>query len=383
MVIVVAGCDNSRRPTDDDNDNVVLTSFPNAVGMLWVYEVHDSLTEATDTVWVSVTDTAGYPAGQVVLRWRLNWNSTVSGENRYAYSAIGMDTIDFWTESRPQLMFLERFVLPMSRGTEWIAPIGADTSRVADIGTVTVPAGSFRGSAHIERKWNPGLCGDGNWSWTWIAPDVGVVSRYMYSKASDGGSTWFTVNQTWELLEYHLGTFPLSRFPNTVGTEWVYQVVDTSIDLVDTVTVAVVSKVEVSWADSATVWQFIGREFTDTLYVGVAGNRVHVAHDTIIRRFNDWYYEFPLAVGRHWGAHPSASFPTIDGKGSMRTPAGDFPSAFHYRMFDGAFNYYWEVDDWLVPGVGIVARTYTIFDSGPAFTQEWTLLEYEIASWSD
>ncbi|MEE8149928.1 MAG: hypothetical protein V3T75_05695, partial [candidate division Zixibacteria bacterium] len=29
--------------------------FPNTIGVLWKYQVYDSLTETTDTVWFSIT----------------------------------------------------------------------------------------------------------------------------------------------------------------------------------------------------------------------------------------------------------------------------------------------------------------------------------------
>ncbi|MDH3938256.1 MAG: hypothetical protein OEV68_13080, partial [candidate division Zixibacteria bacterium] len=220
--------------------------------------------------------------------------------------------------------------------------------------------------------------GGGSWSQTWFAPDVGAVRRYLFSAWSDGSSIRISVNQTWELLRYDLSTFYLSRFPNSVGTQWVYQVIDTSLDLVDTVTVTIKSEVPVSWADSGWLWQRRGRLATDTVYMGVSDDILFVSHSDDILYFDSWYYEFPLTVGRHWGMEYFGAIPVIVDKGAVTSLAGEFPSAFHYRMSGGAFNDYWTVDDWLVPGVGMVRREYTTFGLGPAFEQQWNLISYRV-----
>jgi hypothetical protein len=277
-------------------------------------------------------------------------------------------------------MLLERFVLPLSLGSEWTVQGVNDTSRVTDIGTVTVKAGTFGPAALVERSWNRDLEGGGNWSRVRVAPNVGIVSRHLFSQRTDGGGHfWSTVNQTWELLRYDLSTLSRHRFLNSVGTKWVYELRGFWPGLVDTVMVTIVSEVTVSWADSAMLWQYIGREFTDTLYVGAVGEELFFSHSTDILSFDSWYYEFPLAVGRHWGIEYFNAIPMILDKGSVTSLAGEFPSAFHYSMFDAAFNSYWGVEDWLVPGVGAVLRKTTRMDFGPpAFSQDWTLISYNV-----
>ena len=367
-------CGDDDKPT---GSSPTVNSLPNAVGMLWVYEVYDSLTEITDTVWISVTDTAYHMDASTSLQWRTNWTVTDSVVDRYVL--VQGDTIDIFSDSTTEPMLLERFAFPLSPGSEWTVQGVNDTSRVTDVGTVTVKAGTFGYAALVERSWDRDFEGGGNWSQTWVAPNVGVVSRYLYNQRTDGGGHfWFTVNQTWELLRYDLSTYSMRRFPNSVGTEWVYQVVHIERDLVDTVTVTIVSDVSVSWADSGKLWQYIGSEFTDTLYVGAIDEELFFSHSQDILYLDSWYYEFPLAVGRWWGVDTFAPIPEVYDKGPVSTGAGDFSSAFHYRMSGGAFNSYWGVEDWLVPGVGVVLRKTTQMDLGPVLSQDWTLISYNV-----
>lgn len=70
--------------------------------------------------------------------------------------------------------------------------------------------------------------------------------------------------------------------------------------------------------------------------------------------------------------------PEIIDKGPIEVPARQFESAFQYRMFGGGFNYYWTLEEWLVPYVGVVKRKQGIMDFGPTIYIEWTLLSYEL-----
>ncbi|MDH3937144.1 MAG: hypothetical protein OEV68_07405, partial [candidate division Zixibacteria bacterium] len=132
---------------------------PDGVGLLWIYEVYDSLTLTTDTVWVSVTDTVSHSDGATSLRLRLNWTVADVVVDRYA--KIQGDTIDITSDTTVGSMFLERFILPLTVGSEWIVSGGTDTSRVTDVGTVTVEAGRFDSAALIERVWNRDFEGGG------------------------------------------------------------------------------------------------------------------------------------------------------------------------------------------------------------------------------
>jgi hypothetical protein len=367
----LCACDKTPTPADS---GYLLGLFPHAVGMLWIYEVYDSLTQATDTVWVSVTDTVSYEAA---LRWRMYWAAADSVAERRAF--LRGDTIDLYSDEAASPVFLVRFVWPVSMGAVWTGPFGIDTSRVADTETVVVPAGHFPGSARIERSWNTDFEGGGNWSQTWVAQDVGIVRKYVHHAFSDGTQITITVNQSWELLRYHLSTFAFGQFPNTVGTQWTYRVMDVGNGWEDTVTVTVATRMQLAWADSVTVWHYAGRLLQDTMYVATIGDQVHVVPDTMLRfGLRSWYYRFPLAVGRHWGMILPPADHAVDDKGPISTPAGDFAAGFHYTMRGGVLNEYWGVDDWLVPDVGLVVHLYWEFPfSGPRVQQEWVLLNFQ------
>jgi hypothetical protein len=355
-----------------------IEQLPSQIGMLWKYEVYDSLAETTDTVWVSVTDEVHQTiTGSSVFVWGINWKTQYRIEWRTVILngdtvVINADTVQ--TDADP----LERFVFPLQPGKEWTGPFEIDTSRVTEVGTIQVPAGTFTGAARVERVWNRDFEGGCNWSATWIAPNVGVVSRHLIDSANPGdGNFIVTMNQTWQLYDYDLSTFSLGQFPNSVGSEWVYQLVDTLIDLVDTVTVRVVGKFQSQFFDSVMVWAYEGREYTDTVFVGISGPTVSVFFDTLaVMPFVAWPYEFPMAVGRHWGIYTFSEIPQVDDKGSVRTSAGNFRSAFHYRASGLWLNDFWSVDDWLVPGVGVVKRRFSRWVLGPVAAQEWTLLSY-------
>jgi len=367
---------------DDDNPTSggLVSQLPNQVGMLWTYEVYDSLTQTKDTVSISITDTA-LSSGQGLL-WRTRWHSiSFVTEN---ISVINGDTVDFIIDTTFIAPPLERFVFPLTLGNQWEIsrnPPASDTSEVTDFGTVTVPAGQFINSALIERKFNDGFEGGYDSSQTWVAPNVGIVSRYFYSIGADGGGGFFVVkNETWELIDYDLSTFSMNQFPSAIGDEWVYELIDSRFAGPDTVTVSIISDLQIDGFDSTRVWLMQGSLITDTQFVSYINNQVWMSEDTVMNSLFDWRYQFPLSVGRNWSGFPIvvAFYQFVIAKESIATAAGNFPSAFNYVAQGGGLNVYWGVDDWLVAGVGVVKRNYWIYDFGPGYSQEWTLLSYKL-----
>ena len=369
-------------PTGSGGDTIH-DPFPNAVGMLWKYEVYDSLAETVDTVWVSVTEMRVSIAEISAYQWRLYWQSSGEVEDR----VVGFrgDTIDILTDStQGDIELLERFVFPLEEGATWIGPSIYDTCRVTEIGTVVVPAGTFRNSALVEHAWNLDFEGGGNWTETWLAPDVGIAYRHEYQAYSDGTTITVLENQVWRLIEYDLRTFSLAQFPNTIGTQWVYQVVSTTAGFgvdtvfVDTVTVTVIDRVSILGPDSLLVWEFLGREYADSSFVGTLNNIVTVSSDTLqmIPPSPAWSYEFPMTVGKYWGTvSPTCR---VSDKCLVSTPAGNFQTTF-CCIESGGMPGSWMVRDWLAPGVGVVKRVYSPFTAYPMPYQEWTLLSFDPA----
>ena len=379
FILGLGSCGDDDTPTGGQPGPV--DQFPTQIGMLWKYQVYDSLSHVTDTVWVSVTEGLPSVPEITVFVWRLYWTTRDSLVVRDV--VLNGDTVEFWTDTtqtEPDL--LERLLFPLELGREWVAPVGygADTSRVEEIGTVTVPAGTFNNAALVTRVWNPDFEGGGNWSTTWLADNVGIVYRHLLSAFNPGGGVVITLNQTWKLIGYDLSTFSLKQFPNSIGTEWVYEWVDTLLDLVDTVSVTVIDKIEMPNFDSVMIWAYEGREYNDTVFVATSGRIVTMFLDTLaVMPFISWQYVFPMAVGRHWGIETFAAIPIVDDKAPVRTPAGYFRSSFHYWMDGGFLNDYWAGEDWLVPGIGVAKRNYTRWGLGPQAQQQWTLLSYRPA----
>jgi len=247
VIAVVAFCS-----CDDDVRNATggtqVISMPNSVGMLWVYEVYDSLTQTTDTVSVSITD-----AVVEGLRWRVFWQVGDSVSERIA--VVRGDTLDFIIDTNFIAPPLERFVFPLSLGSQWSTSSGTDSSFITDINTVSIRAGTFMSSALVERIWNFGIEGGHDSSMTWVAPNVGIVSRYFYGTIADGGGN-LTVykNQTWELIEFDLSTFSMNQFPGANGSEWTYEIVDSRLNVPDTVTVSIANSVQIAGFDSTKMW---------------------------------------------------------------------------------------------------------------------------------
>ena len=377
---------------DDDNNPIgggggVNNPFPNAVGMLWKYEVFDSLTDATDTVWVSVTNSELTRCGYTKYSWRTYWITRDSVVDQSALVWIDTAMVEIVVDSPQEPALLERFVFPLEEGASWNGPSIYDTCRVTEIGTVTVPAGTFHNSALVEHAWNMGLWGGGDSTKTWLAPNVGIAYRHEYQTYSDGTTITVLENRIWKLLEYDLNTFSLAQFPNTVGTEWVYELVEyiSGSTFVDTVTVTIVDRIDMAYRDSATIWEFEGDRYSDTMFVAVSGPYVFEMFDTLgLMPFLSWTYEFPMAVGRNWpfdGVVPLDNFvpgTLVDDKAPVVTPADHFPTGFHYIAVGGGELYLsWVVNDWVVPGVGVVKRTFLKVYDGPPITQHWTLLHYD------
>jgi len=375
LLVFLCSCDDDP-PTGGGRHPI--DQLPSQVGMLWKYQVYDSLTQATDTVWVSVTEELPSIPELTAFAWRMYW--TTRDKVVWIDVSFRGDTVDIYTDSaKNEPDPIERLAFPLEVGREWVIPFGVDTSRVEEVGTILVPAGTFTNAARVERVWNRDFEGGYDQSTTWIARNVGIVSRHYFSESNLGDGTFIvTKNQTWQLYAFDLSTFRLSQFPNSIGTEWVYQLVDTLIDLVDTVKVRVVGKLQNQYYDSVMVWAFRGREYIDTMFVATDGQVVSEFFDTlVVMPFVFWPYEFPMAVGRHWGILTSAPIPHVDDKARVMTPAGSFRSGFRYRMGGGFLNEYWYLEDWLVPGVGVATRKFGRWGFGPSVSQEWTLLSFQ------
>ncbi len=384
LLIFISSCgDNS--PTGQGGGKIDF-DFPNAIGMLWKYQVYDSLSQTTDTVWFSITDTIRINSNEIFTERR---EKHLAGASfGWQYLQFRGDTLEIFDDTIG-VQANERIVFPLELGSSWTGPVSVDdTSTVTLVGQIEVPAARFSNGARIDRSWNLDFEGGGNWSQTWVAPGVGVVYRYRRSQFNDGGGITVTTNEVWELIEYDLTTFGLHQFPNRVGAEWVYEEIDSMLtgpDSItvefDTVTVTIVDSGQFESGDLYTIWQFVSRNMTDTQLVVTGEERLSFLRDTTLGLpFWDLYYIFPLAVGRFWGVESILPLPHVLDKEPVLTPVQNFASCFHTRMDGGMLNSYWSQEDWLVPGVGIVKSRRWQFGYIPPMKRTWTLIDYHLAN---
>lgn len=207
--ICLVGCGKDKSPTggggDDTTGDGGLQEFPSRVGMLWVFELHDSLLGEIDTVMVSVTDLLASGGDSTMYRWHY---SMTRHDTTYTWTklvTVHEDTVVIRSESSPKSPLSDRFVFPLLYDLGWVGDNEGDTNHVIDTGEVTVKAGSFTG-ALIETIWSQRY-GGGYWtSRTWIVPEVGILNRYFKATYSIGSDQITLVNQTWELIRYDLST---------------------------------------------------------------------------------------------------------------------------------------------------------------------------------
>jgi hypothetical protein len=358
--------------------------------MLWSYQVYDSLTQEMDTVLVSVVDTISFNPSEPRTIWKSRSNAT--GDVTENYVGVKGDTLSILSDTLGDVD-IELFVYPFELGAEWEGGSGFhDTARVTQVGAVSTPAGVFTNATRIERTWNQDFEGGGDFSVTWIVPNVGIVFRHFHSQYSDGSTIHVTLNEVWELIDYDLMTFELTDYPVSVGRWWQYEIETDNGDTVifDSLTVTSTDKLTLQTGETAYVWNYVwSTRFCGDLPRGEAGvfcahqefvivtdGRLEFRLDTLEVNFDQYSYQFPLALGKDWGLifiRPPEG--AVD-KGAISVPAGDFPTGFEYYTYGGGLDYYWNARDWLVPSVGMVHRERHRFGYWPDLNETWRLLEY-------
>jgi hypothetical protein len=189
-------------------------------------------------------------------------------------------------------------------------------------------------------------------------------------------------------------------FPNTVGSQWVYEVhrarveQDTLWQYRDTVTVTITDTARMyDTGMAASVWEYAPKYWgvTEGLYfttmygtVGVSPFdsayelvNLYLATDSDIPYLR---FQLPLEVGGTW---PSDIWdcgrggpPKVMADTTIDTPAGSFENC--YEVFRSCSDWHGAVHlrDWVKPSIGVVRSVH--FDSHSNKTNVWTLLDYKI-----
>lgn len=378
---IICGCDDD--PISSRKSGTVPASqnnFPKEIGMYWEYAVHDSLTGETDTVEVSIIDTFAIEDDFLTMKWNVNYSHDVIGR----YYAFKGDTLMISNDS---LMIGggEWIVFPLEIDNLWTGPnINDDTSRVTEVGNISVPAGTFESASKIDRVWWRDFEGGGNYSTTWISDSIGMVFRHQLSQYSDGAQLYTSVNETWELLNFDLTTFYIEQFPNDIAFFWKYESYDSISNFYDTLFVMVTDTVTIPTFSGdilGKVWVYDYGSHQDTEYVAIVDNRVEVypLPQIAIPEQNpsrNYHYEFPLTVGRYWGILFFVPIPDVFEKVQITYRQGGEYTAFKHFYSHQGLNYFKGVESLLVPNIGVMSRTVREYNLGLLNKTTYELIDY-------
>jgi hypothetical protein len=175
-------------------------------------------------------------------------------------------------------------------------------------------------------------------------------------------------------------------FPNSVGSKWIYSVMDSIRSLMDTVMVEIVGSKILPGNIPVTVWHFScaygsGACLDDTLYVRTNGDSVitflynHQFYGTDGRAS----YIFPLVVGYGWEINYDSSLVLEENPTSIN--AGEFSTAFKiHRSNSRPPNYLLLADSWFVQNVGLVKMDLVEWDTWwfRHRIEHWELIWYHL-----
>jgi hypothetical protein len=167
--------------------------------------------------------------------------------------------------------------------------------------------------------------------------------------------------------------FEITDFPNEIGFQFTYSLVDSFINLAyDTVTVIVKGDTILPNNKLATIWEFDYSAYTDTFYVTTCG-------DTLMF-YSRWDFQtartayiFPIEVGKEWRGDVAIDTSRVIDKGIVVVPAGNFQKGYRLHETWFGFNDFGDITTWLVPKVGIVKMDRIEY----MINQKWELIDYQ------
>ena len=184
--LLIASCESS---TDNNPSPESTAVFPNEVGDEWIYAVHDSVSNSTDTLRVNIIGTVR-SNGKNLKIW-VRKSQTISDT---FYVTAENNTVYFYAASDPNVAD-QTIEFPLVVGKYWLNPGKQfDSTIVRTRESVTVPTDTYPDAFRLERRWGSfNIYGN---STTWFADNVGIVKLYRRIYGFDN------VKETWELLSY-------------------------------------------------------------------------------------------------------------------------------------------------------------------------------------
>lgn len=170
-------------------------------------------------------------------------------------------------------------------------------------------------------------------------------------------------------------------YPTAIGTQWIYERIDSVRTVTDTVTITLVSQQALPDGRTAHIARY---KTSDTLRY----DTLFFEGDTATVRSGNGYtswtterYLFPLEIGRGWTASFQYDSVWVREKNLASTPAGQFYKAYRLERIVFFLNYIHYDEIWFAPGYGVVKKNLVrdFLDPYPAEQHDiWTLIDYTL-----
>jgi hypothetical protein len=186
LLILNVSCKNSATSTT----TAIPADFPNNIGNKWVYSFYDSLSNKSDYLTITIV---GQTADKSAAIWQFKYPDRIDTQ----YVSASHDTIQFNPYiSSSWFSYNNKIPFPLQVGNGWRGNYANDSTYVAEINSITVPAGTFTNAYKIVEGW--GGFNDYGLIITWFVPKVGIVSRYHK------GWSFGMANETFTLVSYNI-----------------------------------------------------------------------------------------------------------------------------------------------------------------------------------
>jgi hypothetical protein len=170
-------------------------TFPDSEGSYWEYAFVDSFTSTRDTITIKVAGKTTLENGQEVSIWAKSSRLGLADTN---YVASLPDGVFVYGNRLPNSL-MKKYIMPVSVGNYWVNVNQADTTKVADEGSLTVTAGSFSNVFRLYRYYKPLPGNNTTREEEWFVPNVGIVKRNYYQL-----SPAVVRQERWELVSYQV-----------------------------------------------------------------------------------------------------------------------------------------------------------------------------------
>ena len=183
----------------------------------------------------------------------------------------------------------------------------------------------------------------------------------------------------------NLNALPNNYFPNRVGDEWVYEVIDTAIQNNNYPAEHYIVKISITGitklldGKTATIWQYQYPTGIETNYFRLTGDTIKMFtlySGTTVEALNypQMIYIQPFKLNESWRDNFDSS--RVFGQADVKTPLKLFQNCF------GIFHYYtspniFGIDSlWFEPYIGFVSMYYIHHGGGPTIYSLWQLKSY-------